>query len=217
MFYKEVKISFTSKIDYSFAIKITFDDFKSASKSCCGGNPTSKQYNSFEAAESVGNIGTKLEMAMFVAQVLHESACLKSKVEYKCKKNEKLCAHYEHKHGFPGKIYYGRGYIQLTHSENYKKASTALFGDNRLLRKPEQVANNEEIAWKTAFWYWKVRVHKLKGVQSGNFGSSTRGINGGECTKTKLHHRAKRRFTCFKKVLKALRMNDKAIEKGCYN
>ncbi|RWS20155.1 hypothetical protein B4U80_00015, partial [Leptotrombidium deliense] len=196
---------------------ISYEDFKSAAKACCGGNPTKDQYDAFEEAECTCTIENKLEMAMFLAQIFHESACLKAKVEIKCKKNESHCAHYEHTYGFPGKIYYGRGYIQLTGSENYKKASKALFNDDRLLREPEQVANNEEIAWKTAFWYWKVRVHNLKGVESGNFGTTTRGINGAECTKSELHDRAKRRFACFKKVVKALGMNDEPNEQGCYN
>ena len=67
--------------------------------------------------------------------------------------------------GKPGKNYYGRGYIQLTHSYNYKAASLDLYHDLRLIDNPDLVATSEDAAWGTAFWFWKVHVHNRAGVK----------------------------------------------------
>jgi putative chitinase len=44
-------------------------------------------------------------------------------------------------HPQTGKIYYGRGKVQLTWFDNYKKMSKILFGDNRLVDNPELALN----------------------------------------------------------------------------
>lgn len=64
---------------------------------------------------------------------------------------------------------------------NYNWASLDLFGDDRLLRDPDQVATNDELAWTTAFWYWRTRVGINEQVKQGWFGTSTRLINSIEC------------------------------------
>lgn len=58
-----------------------------------------------------------------------------------------------------GKRYWGRGYIQLTWSYNYKAASLDLFNDDRLYTDPDQVATDDNIAWEVSFWFWKKNVH----------------------------------------------------------
>lgn len=40
-------------------------------------------------------------------------------------------------HPETGKSYFGRGFVQLTHYYNYLRVSLLLFGDNRLVLKPE--------------------------------------------------------------------------------
>lgn len=51
--------------------------------------------------------------------------------------------------------YRGRGLIQLTFKENYLRASKAIFGDDRLVKNPDQVANDKAMAIETACYYFK--------------------------------------------------------------
>jgi len=99
---------------------------------------------------------------MFLSQILWESGGLRYKRELICVKSG-CPGVYDHSVGVKGQEYYGRGYIQLTHSYNYKAASLALFNDLRLINDPDMVANNEDVAWATAAWFWKViaTVHSL--------------------------------------------------------
>lgn len=84
-----------------------------------------------------------------------------------------------------GARFCGRGLKQLTGRANYARASKELYGDDRLVRDPESVATNKEIAIETACWFWKsrnlnapsdrldiVRVTKL--VNGGDLGLATR-------------------------------------------
>nr|KYP39057.1 Endochitinase [Cajanus cajan] len=52
----------------------------------------------------------------------------------------------------PGKRYYGRGPIQLTHNYNYGQAGRAL--NLNLLNDPDQVATNPIVSFRTAIWFW---------------------------------------------------------------
>ena len=47
----------------------------------------------------------------------------------------------------------GRGYVQITGKDNYRKVSRDLFGDDRLLENPDLIMANEEIARKAAISY----------------------------------------------------------------
>ncbi len=70
--FKSKKISFYSKTDL-----ITFSEFRKAVTDNIYPAPTREQYNTImNMAFSAGNITTKQELAMFLAQVLWESAGL---------------------------------------------------------------------------------------------------------------------------------------------
>ena len=56
-----------------------------------------------------------------------------------------------------GERFKGRGFIQLTGRDNYTRASEQIFGDDRLVRKPE-LASDLNVAAKIAIWYWKNQV-----------------------------------------------------------
>ncbi|KAK9688705.1 hypothetical protein RND81_09G005400 [Saponaria officinalis] len=51
-----------------------------------------------------------------------------------------------------GKMYYGRGPIQLTHNYNYGLAGQAIKAD--LINNPDLVATDPTISFKTAIWFW---------------------------------------------------------------
>ncbi len=110
---------------------------------------------------------------------------------------------------------FGRGYIQLTWKENYAAASKDLFGDDRLVTNPDQVANDDTIAWKTAFWYWKTKVHINQAVLNGQFGTSTKAINGPiECSYPN-NPTAQKRFEIYSLILKTIGDNSKPDPSGC--
>ncbi|MBA0702557.1 hypothetical protein Goari_020669 [Gossypium aridum] len=52
----------------------------------------------------------------------------------------------------PGRQYFGRGPIQLTHNYNYGPAGRAIGED--LINNPDLVATNAIISFKTAIWFW---------------------------------------------------------------
>ncbi len=117
-----------------------------------------------------------------------------------------------------------------------------MFNDDRLYQNPDLVAENEELSWMTAFWYWKKHVNTRPGVQLGYFGETTDAINGNkkktlthfsdskfpncmekfnfkgklECFKGPNVEKAKLRFILYTKILKGLNINEKPLEKGCY-
>jgi len=194
---------------------VTFDQFTTA---VTGTNnypaPSQDQYNSFiNNYEKAGGITSARELAMFLAEILWESGGLQYKAEIRCK-DDGCPNDYRSPGDDPSKFYYGRGYIQLTWSYNYKAASEDLFGDDRLVTDPDQVATNEDIAWQTAFWFWKTNVHSVDGVQNGQFGSATNAINGdlecnpcrGACTN---------RNDIYAHVLKIFGVNESPNYAGC--
>jgi predicted chitinase len=106
--------------------------------------------------------------------------------------------------------------MQLTWKANYEAASKDLYGDDRLVQKPQVVAEDEAIAWATAFYYWKTRVHTAPGVKEGKFGATTKAINGAlECGAP--NDKAKKRFANYSKILTTWGISDKPDETGCYN
>ena len=103
---------------------------------------------------------------------------------------------------------------------NYKAASISLYGSDTLLRNADQVASNDEIAWATAFWYWRTSViggQYGQGVKNGQFGSSTNAINGALECRGSNGDKARKRFEIYKKVLVAFNIYSTPNESGCYN
>lgn len=180
--------------------------------------PPSTIFKAFnERGEKDGGITTPVEALMAVTQMAYETSGFHFRRELACKDNptEGNCATYDRKGCPEGQYYYGRGFIQLTHCYNYRAASQALYGDDRLVLNPDLVASDDDAAMGTALWYWKSRVHSPR-VSEGYFGDSTRAINGGECGVS--NGGAKKRWANFLKCLEAsgnIGLNHK--EEGCYN
>lgn len=191
------------------SISINKNEFRNAVVYCSYPLPKDIQYDAFRRGFPSSGITSKREAAMFLAQVVHESDGLRAKKEYHPPPNA-----YDFNNN--GVQFCGRGYMQLTWRANYEAASQSLYNDSRLVIDPELVANHEDIAWNTAFWYWKDRVHDVPGVIDGHFGVSTNAINRNECGSGRIQ-RAKNRFEKYVKVLKALGINEPPIETGCYN
>jgi putative chitinase len=53
-----------------------------------------------------------------------------------------------------GYKFIGRGLKQLTGRFNYSRASKDLYGDDRLIKNPDLVATDKQIALETACWFW---------------------------------------------------------------
>lgn len=113
-------------------------------------------------AQSAGMHG--IELAQFLAQCAHETNNFRRLKEYggsldfkkyDIKHNPQIAKLLGNTHPGDGLKYIGRGFIQLTGKENYKRAQKALgipVADNpHLVEKPD-------IAAKIAVWFWQHRV-----------------------------------------------------------
>jgi len=110
----------------------------------------------------------KHEVAGFLAHVAHETGSLTL--------TEEMC-----KCTMPP--YYGRGALQLTGQYNYQSAQDA--GFDGIVATPAKVIANADFAFGTAIWFW-MTPRSAQGVchtaiLGGNFGQTTRIINGIEC------------------------------------
>lgn len=110
-----------------------------------------------------------VELAQFLAQMEHESADFRRMKEigkptyfqkYDPKHNPRLATKLGNKFKGDGAHFKGRGFVQLTGRENYTQASREIFGDDRLIKKPD-LAAQPDIAARIAVWYWTDRVKPL--------------------------------------------------------
>ena len=149
------------------AVFVTWEEFQKAFTLTGYPIPLQNKYENFvKNAEESGGITTKRELAMFLAQIIWESAGLQYVEEIACKNNG-CPGNYQYWDDYPGARYFGRGYIQLSWSYNYKAASLALYKDLRLYINPNLVAESDEISWAVSFWFWKVNVHTQPGITDG--------------------------------------------------
>lgn len=132
------------------------------------------------AAMAGAQINTRLRMAAFLAQIGHESGSL---VYSKELGGPSYFSKYDGRKDLgntepgDGARFAGRGLIQVTGRANYLKASQALFGDDRLLRKPD-LLEQPDWAAKSAAWYWTTRnLNAL--ADADRFTDLTKAINGG--------------------------------------
>lgn len=105
-----------------------------------------------------------VELAQFMAQCAHETLDFSRLSEiggsldfrkYDPKHAPKKARALGNKLPGDGARYKGRGFIQLTGRDNYRRAGQAL--SLPLEQKPE-LAENPEVAAKIAVWFWKERV-----------------------------------------------------------
>jgi len=104
------------------------------------------------------------ELAQFVAQCAHETANFSSLKElggrldfkkYDPKFNPRKAKMLGNKQVGDGAKYHGRGYIQLTGRDNYKRAGLAL---GLPLEEQPELVERPDIAAQVAVWFWKNQV-----------------------------------------------------------
>ncbi|CAK0780383.1 putative chitinase [Gammaproteobacteria bacterium] len=120
-----------------------------------------------------------LREAAFLAQIAHESGELHHVREIWGPTDWQV--KYEGHKGLgnilpgDGKRFMGRGLIQLTGRDNYRRCSLALFQDDRLLNNPTLLEEPENAALSAA-WYWNERRINVP-ADAGDFQTVTKRIN----------------------------------------
>jgi predicted chitinase len=106
-----------------------------------------------KTARAAGIRGT--ELAQFLAQCYHESAGFGRMHEYASGKEYEGRRDLGNVNKGDGVRYKGRGFIQITGRDNYRRAGQAL---GLPLEERPELASRPDIAAKIAVWYWSNRV-----------------------------------------------------------
>lgn len=122
-------------------------------------------------------INTPRRVAHFIAQLAHESGSLRYTRELASGAAYEGRADLGNTQPGDGPRYKGRGLIQITGRANYYACSRALYGDTRLITRPELL---EDIlpACRSAAWFWQTRNLSAH-ADTGDIRRITRAINGG--------------------------------------
>jgi len=128
-----------------------------------------------QAAMDEASITTRERVAAFLAQLAHESCCLRYWTELSSGGAYEGRLDLGNTQPGDGPRYRGRGPIQLTGRANYRAAGEALGLD--LENNPELVAT-PAVGFRVAAWFWTTR--RLNALaDAGRFDAITRAINGG--------------------------------------
>lgn len=125
-------------------------------------------------------INTAPRRCCFLAQIAHESLQLFCTHEIWGPTTQQLG--YEGRHDLgnlrpgDGERFLGRGLLQVTGRDNYRRCSRALFADDRLLDHPELLEDPEPAA-RSAGWFWTLRGLN-RYADAGNFEAITLRVNG---------------------------------------
>lgn len=123
-------------------------------------------------------IDTPARQAAFLAQVAHESGSLRYTRELASG------AAYEGREDLgntepgDGPRYRGRGLLQVTGRDNYRRCSLALYNDTQHLLDHPEVLELPDPACRSAGWFWLAH-HLNEKADAGDFERITRIINGG--------------------------------------
>ena len=94
----------------------------------------------------------------------------------------------------PGRMYRGRGLIQITGYDNYRACSQGLLNDPDMLPEHPDMLEMPTLAVRSAAWYWNSRSLNSF-ADAGQFEAITRKINGGlngQADRLQYYERAKR-------------------------
>lgn len=134
-----------------------------------------RYYQPLSAGMTTNNINTPLRMAHFLAQVGHESGSLRYSEELATGEKYEGRVDLGNTQKGDGKLFKGRGLIQLTGRANYKA-----YGDARgqdYIANPTRLATDPAIAADCAFWYWNLK-DLSKYADADNANAVTVRING---------------------------------------
>lgn len=124
-------------------------------------------------------IVTPLEKAHFLAQVAHESDGFHTATEYASGKAYEGRKDLGNTQIGDGPRFKGRGLIQVTGRGNYRMYSLWKYGDDRVVLKPEMLAQLPD-AVDAAGWYWTVARPKIPAMaRADDLVGVTKAINGG--------------------------------------
>lgn len=122
-------------------------------------------------------IDAPLRQAAFLAQIAHESGSLRYVREIASGESYEGRKDLGNIQPGDGARYKGRGLIQITGRDNYRRCSLALFGDERLLAVPS-LLEEPDAASRSAAWFWASNnLNSL--ADTGAFRAITKAINGG--------------------------------------
>lgn len=102
------------------------------------------------------DIDTTPRIQMFLAQVGHESGSFRYVREIASGNAYEGRTDLGNLFPGDGKLFKGRGLIQVTGRANYQACSLALFGSNKLLQNPDILAT-PQYAVESACWFWKTK------------------------------------------------------------
>ena len=120
---------------------------------------------------------TPKAFAAFIANVLHESGCLRYVHELASGEAYEGRLDLGNVNAGDGKKFKGRGLIQITGRANYTTISKDWYGDDTLLKTPDLLATPEN-AVRSAYWFWHSR-NLTPIAESGDFVNVVKRINGG--------------------------------------
>ncbi len=140
-------------------------------------------------------IDTPRRIAHFLGQLAHESGSLRYTREIASGAAYEARGDLGNTQPGDGPRFKGRGLIQITGRANYRDCSRALYGDTRLLDRPELL---EDIlpACRSAGWFWR-RAELNTRADAGDIRGITRTINGG-------YNGFAERVACYAQACKAL-------------
>lgn len=122
-------------------------------------------------------IDTLLRVRHFIAQIAHESGEFRYVQEIASGRAYEGRKDLGNTQPGDGVKFKGRGLIQVTGRSNYQRCSLALFGDTRLLEKPE-LLEHPDYAVRSACWFWKANYLNALADRD-DIRAVTRRINGG--------------------------------------
>ncbi|XP_055349911.1 uncharacterized protein LOC129596609 [Paramacrobiotus metropolitanus] len=161
-----------------------------------------QQFPLLQQAIEDAEIGSRAELALFLANVYHDSDGLQRLAEKDNGKGKEFDGGYR---------YYGRGYLQIAHIYSYRDASEAVLGDELILEKrPERVEKEPQLAWDVAAWVWRERV---KPYGTATLEDTVRSLNSDELDGDRSALRRRKQF--LRAINKVLQPTADAGEEAC--
>jgi putative chitinase len=124
-----------------------------------GGGRVARFLEPINIAMDDADISTPARLAMFLAQIAHESGELRYTEEIASGAAYEFRRDLGNIHPGDGRKYKGRGLIQVTGRANYAACSRWMSGnENLFLDHPEMLADDPLFAARSVAWFWNTRA-----------------------------------------------------------